>query len=453
MTKRLVYNLMRRVMVGISAPEYFDKTSSCCSKRRSSPSSVCIRAAWVGPVCGGARAPPDTLTAKIIRLHQPENRGERPPDIIDHLLAVHRSDPSFLPETDLGIVALEPIFAPLDTLAHSLSFMLYELLKRPDLLHRARTEAHTVFEHGGPTAQRLQQLDAIRRTYLETSRLYATVPRTVRTVANSFEFAGCTMPADRQVILDFTLTHHLPEFFPDPERFDIDRFAPPRNEHRQSATYMPYGVGTHRCLEGGPGGIRNPDGHGNPSARRAAGARPARLHADGLEDQGACPRAIRASRSGFAWRASARLPPVRRTTEGPIRKGRFPHYHKEAPMLAVGHVAVQLEALPTVWFDYPLKGRSGGRNREQLRAFLGFRQATVNDTEPTRLWLSQEVVPQNQDLRHLRSAGHDRCLEYQIEPPSSDRIDRVVGATVRSCETALFTAIQGFLAGGGEILP
>ena len=122
-------------------------------------------------------------------------------------------------------------------------------------------------------------------------------------------------------------------------------------------------------------------------------------------------------------------------------------------MLAVGYVAVQLEALPAVWFDYPLKGRSGSRNREQLRAFLGFRQSTVNDTEPTRLWLSQEVVPQNQDLRHLRSAGHDRCLEYQIEPPSSDRTDRVVGAAVHSCETAFFTAIQGFPTGGSEILP
>ena len=70
----------------------------------------------------------------------------------------------------------------------------------------------------------------------------------MRTVANTFEFSGCTVPAGQQVILDFTLTHHLPEFFPDPEQFDIDRFAPPRDEHRQTAVYMPYGAGTHRCL-------------------------------------------------------------------------------------------------------------------------------------------------------------------------------------------------------------
>ena len=247
MTKRLVYNLMCRVMVGISAPEYYDDFIMMFEAAFRS-----ILGLYPGRLRRArlrrARARLDELTAKILQLHEPEHRGDRPPDVIDHLLAMHRSDPSFLPETDVGILALEPIYAPLDTLAHSMSFMLYELLKRPELLRRAQAEADALFELGEPTAQGVQQLDVTRRIYLETLRLYGIVPRTVRTVANSFEFSGCTVPAGRQVILDFTLTHHLPEFFPDPEQFDIDRFAPPRNEHRQPAVYLPYGVGTHRCL-------------------------------------------------------------------------------------------------------------------------------------------------------------------------------------------------------------
>ena len=82
-------------------------------------------------------------------------------------------------------------------------------------------------------------------------------------------------------------------------------------------------------------------------------------------------------------------------------EGRFPHYHKEVPLPAVDHLAEQLEAPASAWFDYPLKGRSGSRDREQLRAFLGFRQATNDDIEPVQRWLSQEVVPQDQDPRHL----------------------------------------------------
>ena len=128
-------------------------------------------------------------------------------------------------------------------------------------------------------------------------------------------------------------------------------------------------------------------------------------------------------------------------------EGRFPHYHKAVPLPAVNHLAEQLEVAASTWFDYPLKGRSGSRDREQLRAFLGFRQATNDDMEPVQRWLSQEVVPQDQDPRHLRSAVLDWYREHLVESPSSDRIDRIITAAVRSFETAFFAGIHRQLSG------
>ena len=247
MGKRLVYDLMCRLMAGISAPEYYDDFITLFEA-----AFRCVHGMYPGRLhwhrLRRARKRVDELTAKIVALHEPEHRGDRLPDVIDHLLALYRSDPQFLPETDLGIAILEPIYAPLDTMAHVVAFMLYELLRDPDLLRRARSEADELFAQGAPTPQDVQELDVIRRTYMETLRLHSVVPLTIRTVTNSFTFAGCTVPAGRPVILPFTLPHHMAEYFPDPERFDIDRFAPPRNEHQQPGVYMPYGVGTHRCL-------------------------------------------------------------------------------------------------------------------------------------------------------------------------------------------------------------
>ena len=247
MGKRLVYDLMCRLMAGISAPEYYDDFITLFEA-----AFRCIHGMYPGRLhwrrLRRARTRVDELTAKIIALHEPERRGDRPPDVIDHLLALYRSDPQFLPETDLGIALLEPIYAPLDTMAHIVAFMLYELLRDPDLLRRARSEADELFAQGAPTPQGIQELDVIKRTYMETLRLHSVIPLTIRTVTNSFTFAGCTVPAGRPVILPFTLPHHMAEYFPDPERFDIDRFVPPRNEHQQPGVYLPYGVGTHRCL-------------------------------------------------------------------------------------------------------------------------------------------------------------------------------------------------------------
>jgi hypothetical protein len=123
-------------------------------------------------------------------------------------------------------------------------------------------------------------------------------------------------------------------------------------------------------------------------------------------------------------------------------EGRFPDYHKEVPLPAVDYMAEQLDVPVSTWFDYPLKGRSGSRDREQLRTFLGFRQATSDDAEHIQRWLRQEVVPQDQDPRHLQSAVFDWCREHGIEPPTSDRIDRVIGASVRAFETDFFADIH-----------
>ena len=50
-------------------------------------------------------------------------------------------------------------------------------------------------------------------------------------------------------------------------------------------------------------------------------------------------------------------------------EGRFPHGHKEVPLPAVDCLAQQLEVPALARFDSPLTGRSGRRDREQLRTF------------------------------------------------------------------------------------
>ena len=250
MTKRLVYNLSGRIIMGMSVAEYFDDLSMLLDPVLKHVIGVYPRRRLYKPRLQQARKRLDELATRIIAAHDPERRGDRRPDIIDDLLALHHTDPQFLPETDLKLAVLEPLWIPMDTTGHASSFLLYALLKHPDLLQRAKAEADALFAQGTPTAQAIHQLDVIHRVLLETLRLYPPLAATQRTVSNSFEFAGRTVPAGLRVVISFCTPHHMPAYFPDPERFDIERFAPPRDEHKQSWAYMPYGLGTHRCLGG-----------------------------------------------------------------------------------------------------------------------------------------------------------------------------------------------------------
>ena len=180
--------------------------------------------------------------------HTPEKREGQPPDLIDDLLDLHRRDPRFFPERDMKVHMMGPFIAGLDTAAASCAFMLYALLKHPDVLAEMRKEADELFSGGAPTIEKVRTLDVTHRVAMETLRMYPIAPAVFRTTIDSFDFGGHTIPAGSKVIIGTTVPHYLPEFFPEPERFDIDRYGPERKEHMQPGRYAPFSLGTHRCL-------------------------------------------------------------------------------------------------------------------------------------------------------------------------------------------------------------
>ena len=190
------------------------------------------------------------LYGKVMAAHEDAHRDDDHRDLIDDLLDLHRRDPQFLPEADLPITVLGPFLAGIDTSANTCAFMLYALLKHPQLCAQMTAEVDALFDRGPPTEQGLRQLDITHRILLETLRMYPVIPGMTRTASNSFEFAGYHIPAGTQVMIGNTVGHHLPELFPDAQRFDIDRYAGDRAEHRQPA-YAPFGLGRHRCLGSG----------------------------------------------------------------------------------------------------------------------------------------------------------------------------------------------------------
>ncbi len=187
----------------------------------------------------------------LYRLVLAQHQTQVPPegrDLVDDLIHLHHSDPVFFPETDLMIAILGPFFAGLETAANTSAFMLYALLTHADLLTQMTEEADSLLDGQPLSPDRLQALDITPRVVQETLRMYPAIPALKRTVANAFEFGGCTVPAGAKILIGNTVTNHLPECFPDPDRFDIDRFGPERSGEQKPGALAPFGLGTHRCL-------------------------------------------------------------------------------------------------------------------------------------------------------------------------------------------------------------
>lgn len=67
-------------------------------------------------------------------------------------------------------------------------------------------------------------------------------------VVQSEENKTYTVPKGSVVAVSPSVQQRLPHLFPDPDSFDPDRFAPPREEHKPLFAYAPFGGGLHACL-------------------------------------------------------------------------------------------------------------------------------------------------------------------------------------------------------------
>jgi cytochrome P450 len=170
--------------------------------------------------------------------------------IADIVLA-GRIDGEPLSESDLIAFTLGPILTGLDSAAGTCAFPICELLRHPEVLEQIVTEIDETFSEGVPSAHDLRSMRTLRGAFLETLRLHPVAPGIVRHAVQPFEFQGYRVEAGQEIFIASTVPHFLPQFYPDPERFDIKRYYGPRREDRQDGVFNPWGVGPHLCLGNG----------------------------------------------------------------------------------------------------------------------------------------------------------------------------------------------------------
>lgn len=190
--------------------------------------------------------------AKQVLDEHRHSTDEHAPDLVDDLLAAVDWNGDPLKEDDLLAATIGPFFAGMDTVANTMGFMVYAIIKHPEVYEAIQKEVDEHFADGIPPHQDLPKLQALYAATIETLRRYPVAPFTPRGITQPFDFAGHHVEAGQEIIVVNGLTHYLPEFFPNPWEFDIDRYIAPRKEHKQGlGIFAPYTLGPHTCLGAG----------------------------------------------------------------------------------------------------------------------------------------------------------------------------------------------------------
>jgi cytochrome P450 len=169
-------------------------------------------------------------------------------NLIDDIMDAHLRDPKLMPASDLVLTLTGPYVAGLDTVANTISCFVYAVLKHPEVLARVQKEVDALFANGRIEEEDLKKIPSVHGAIMETMRLYPIAVAQMRTATRDFSFAGHKIKGGEMLYIGTSVPHFMEEYYPNPEKFDIDRYEKPRAEHMQSGAYSPYGRGPHTCL-------------------------------------------------------------------------------------------------------------------------------------------------------------------------------------------------------------
>ncbi|MDN3354738.1 cytochrome P450 [Actinomadura sp. DC4] len=135
-----------------------------------------------------------------------------------------------------------------ETTASTLSWAFYLLDKHPEVRDRLRAEAVEVLGDRLPTYEDLTRLTYANMVIQEVMRLYPPVWILTRQAQEEDEVGGYRVPAGADVLICPYTLHRHPAFWPEPDRFLPDRFAPDVAADRPRYAYIPFGAGPRFCV-------------------------------------------------------------------------------------------------------------------------------------------------------------------------------------------------------------
>jgi cytochrome P450 len=135
-----------------------------------------------------------------------------------------------------------------ETVANALSWTWYLLSQNPEAEKRLHKEVDVVLNGRLPSLDDVPRLRFTENVMAESLRLYPPAWAMGRYARNDFALGEYFLPARTTVLISQFVTHRDPRFFPDPLRFEPDRFTPEGKARRTKFTYFPFGAGARQCI-------------------------------------------------------------------------------------------------------------------------------------------------------------------------------------------------------------
>jgi cytochrome P450 len=189
----------------------------------------------------------EIVFAEISRRRARPDPGRR--DVLSLLVGARGAGGEEFTDREIRDQVMTLMFAGHDTSTSTLTFMLHELARHPEVIRGLRDEQDEVLGGESPTATQLEkEMPYLDMVLDEVLRLYPPAWIGPRRAIREFEFGGRTVPKGAYVNYCSWASHRLPEVFPEPEAFIPERFTRERKAALPRGAYVPFGGGSRICI-------------------------------------------------------------------------------------------------------------------------------------------------------------------------------------------------------------
>jgi cytochrome P450 len=180
-----------------------------------------------------------------------EDAGGAVKNLLTLLLLARDEDGSMMTDQQLRDEVITLLLAGHETTALTLSWTWYLLAQHPAVEKRLHEELDTVLGGRLPTAGGLANLTYADKVIREALRLYPPAWRIGRTCGQALEVGDYVLPAGANILISQWVTHRDERWFPNPERFDPDRWRAESMAKLPRLAYFPFGGGPRVCIGAG----------------------------------------------------------------------------------------------------------------------------------------------------------------------------------------------------------
>ena len=178
--------------------------------------------------------------------------GERRDDILDRLLAARdEEDGTGMDEKQIRDEVVTLLLAGHETSANALLWTFEQLASHPEVKARLLEELTTELKGAPATSADLARLPYLKQVVQETMRVRPPVWAIARRSHQDEVMQGYRVPAGAYLMIMPYMLHRHRDFWPEPLRFDPERFSPKRTDNRHSYCYIPFAAGPRTCIGAG----------------------------------------------------------------------------------------------------------------------------------------------------------------------------------------------------------